>query len=527
MIERLIIKNFAIITELEIPFHKGLTVITGETGSGKSIIMEALQVGTGGKGKPTHVMNGADRSVIEVATDNEEVRRIIYNSGRTKSYINDEPVSEAEFREKIQNNVDFHGQHDQQYILNTQSHIQYLDRFAGVQNHSDRIQEIYHELRTAKIKLKQLLARKKRAEERHELQRYQLQEIQSSNLHSNEDVALEKEAKVLRHFDELMQTTRAANHHLVEADQSIINQLNTVRKSIEKLQRIDEAYIPYLKEIESAIVSLQESSTGMLQYVETLDHDPERLSEIEDRLSVLEGLKRKYGGSLEAVIQIGEELQKANQHALNLDDEIRSITTEIAGLETGFQKLADILHHKRETFIPQLSEKMAQEMEQLNMPGVVFEINMKQKEDDTGFVTCDGKPVLANESGYNMVEFYLSANPGIPPKPLAKVASGGEISRIMLAMKTVFNQSDPVECLVFDEIDTGISGHAAKKVAENLKAIAENRQVLCITHLPQIASVADHHIHVEKRQVEGKPIVMGKYLNESKRKEVLTSLAGN
>ena len=429
MIEHLSIKNFAIITKLEIPFHKGLTVITGETGSGKSILMEALQVGTGGKGKATHVMNGADRSVIEVSTGKDDLRRIVYSSGRTKSYINDEPVAEAEFRKRIQKHVDFHGQHDQQYILDIQSHIQYLDRFAGVQNHSVRIQEIYHALRAAKMKLKQLLTRKKRAEEKQELQRYQLQEIQSANLQPDEDAALEKEAVVLRHFDELMQTTRSANHHLLEADQSIINQLNTVRKSIEKLQRIDEAYIPYLKEIESAIVSLQESSTGMLQYVETLDHDPERLSEIEERLSVLEGLKRKYGGSLDAVIHMGEELQKANRQALNLDDEILSVTTEITGLETEFRKLADLLHQKRETCIPQLAEKMAKEMEQLNMPGVVFEINMKQKEDNTGFVTCGSKPVEANESGYDLVEFYLSVNPGIPPKPLAKVASGGEISR--------------------------------------------------------------------------------------------------
>ncbi|NQV38135.1 MAG: DNA repair protein RecN [Candidatus Marinimicrobia bacterium] len=527
MIQHLHIKNFAIISDLEIHFRKGLTVITGETGSGKSIIMEALHIGTGGKGNRTHVLNGAERSLIEVSINKDDIRRVIYNSGRTKSFINDEPVSESNFLERMGKSIDFHGQHDQQYILNTQSHIHYLDRFAGIQQHSDRLKENFDELRAVKSKLNQLIVRQKHAKEKQELQQYQHQEILAANLQSGEDVTLEKEVITLRHFDELMQTTQATNHQLLEADQSVVNQLSKVRKSLEKLQRIDDVFAPFLKEIETTIVSVQDSSSSMIQYVNSLDHDPQRLSEIEERISVLDSLKRKYGGSLDAVIQKGDELNRASQSSVQLDDDIQLLLTNIAELEAEFQKLANVLHNKRVETIPKLAKSMAREMELLNMPGAVFEIKIRQKLDETSFVILNGDPVAINESGYDTVEFYLSANPGIPPKPLAKIASGGEVSRIMLAMKTVFNQSDPIECLVFDEIDTGISGYTAIKVAENLKTIAKNRQVLCITHLPQIASVADHHIHIEKTQSKGKPIVTGQYLDGLKRNEILKSLTGN
>ncbi len=527
LIKRLRIKNFAIITELDIDLRDGLTVITGETGAGKSIIMESLQIGIGGKATSNHVKSGADRSVIEITVDDKEIRRIIFPSGRTKSYINDEPISEPDFREKARRWIDFHGQHDQQYILDTSTHIRYLDRFAGCADMVQKAQDMFESIRRNRKKLSELKKRNNKALQQQELQVFQLGEIRAANIQSDEDIHLEKEARSLRHFDDITQNVQSLNDRLIEGDPSIVTHLVDMRKTMEKLASLDETFSPYLKELESTILSLQESANGMVQYVESLDHDPHRLAHLEDRITLLESLKRKYGGSLSAVHEKKTELESREESVELLSREIRETEARISELEEAFQTVADALHKKRVETIPSLEKTMAIEMERLNMPGAVFEIRIDQKADTQGFVLFKNHSVQSFEAGYDMVEFYLSANPGIPPKPLAKIASGGEVSRIMLALKTVFNESDPVDCLVFDEIDSGISGYTATRVAENLKSISKNRQVFCITHLPQIAVDSDHHLHITKDQEQQSPIVKTDYLSGGKRTVVLKSLTGN
>ncbi len=526
MIKQLHIKNFAIIEEIEIPLHKGLTVITGETGSGKSLLMEALHIATGGKANKTHLMKSDSRAIIDVVVDDKDIRRVITAGGRTKSFINDEPVLESDFINKTQYTIDFHGQHDQQYILNPQSHIQYLDRFSESEKLTHRIADVFHQIKQKKAQLEKLQTTKKEIDGQAELRQFQLHEIASAKVRLGEDIALENEVKILRNLDELSRTADNMNHSLVESDQSILIQLVSTKKSLEKLIRIDKEFEQYLLEIDSAIVTIQESAAGMTNYVDSLNHNPERLKEIEDRLEILDRLKRKYGGSLEAVSEVENELAKSSYQSEHLEKEIQTTETTIHELIAEYKHLADTLHDKRMATIPILTKKMVQAMNQLNMPESKFDIHLNQRKDTTSFVSLDGKPIAAYDNGYEIAEFYLSANPGIKPKPLAKIASGGEISRIMLAMKTVFNQSDPIECLVFDEIDTGISGGTAIKVAECLKSIAKNRQVICITHLPQITHAAHNHLHVTKLLNEKGPQVMTKYITGAERETVISSLTG-
>ena len=525
MIEKLYIKDFAIVDEIEIPFRNGLTIITGETGSGKSILLQALNVSLGGKTSKTMVRSNANRAVVETKLNSTTYRRVLNRSGRTKSYLDDEPFTENDFRSSCASLVDFHGQHEQQYIMNEASHIEYLDAFCGITVEVEKCKNIYESIKRNTKILSELSERKQDAEQRQELLSFQLNEISAINPIPDEDVKLEEEFQALKHLDELVETANRLSLELTDDDESIYNRISSSLLALEKLVNIDQKLDEFSKQILTASLSVQEVSLGLTDYINSLNHDKNRLIEIQDRLGAIDSLKRKYGGSIAAILNAQSKILSDINDYSSIDIDIDDVKRIIAEKKDIYQKLAEEIHVERERGSKMLSKAIENEMLQLNMQGAKFEIKITQKYINDSFVMFDDQPVLANEKGFDNIRFLLSANPGERLKPLVEIASGGEISRIMLAIKTVFQNNDPVDSLVFDEIDSGISGVAAEKVANSLANLAQTKQVICITHLPQIAQSAMNHLHISKSVENDKTIVVAKYLSETERAQAISQLS--
>ncbi len=512
MLERLYIKDFAILDEITLEFSPGLTVITGETGAGKSILLQALSVALGAKGTKLFVKTGRKHAVVEATINDRTFRRLVSKAGRLKSYMEDEPLKEEKFRIRTQGLIDFHGQHEQQLIMNSDTHLDYLDSFCGLQSDVSDLTSTFQLLQTKKKQLNDLRLAKKHYEEKRELLEYQKQEIDNVYPQENEDVELHQEFKKLHNIEELISTIQQMTHELTDGERSLYNQLSSITYSLNSLLKIDSDLNSYSETLESALVSLQDASTGLTNYRSSLHHDNERLTEIDERLQAIESLLRKYGGTVASVILHRNEIEEELQSMQKLGEEEHALIINIAECESAYKNNANRIHKIRKCSLNKLSNVIEKEMQKLNMPNAIFQVRMTQKPDADSFMRCEDEFVLTTSRGIDFVEFYLSANPGEQPKPLTKIASGGEISRIMLAIKTVFQNNDPVQTMVFDEIDSGISGDAAEKVAESLVNLSKNKQVICITHLPQISQKAEYHLHVTKKFENGETVVFAEYI---------------
>ncbi len=528
MIKRLFIKDFAIIRELEIPLKPGLTVITGETGAGKSVLVKGLAVALGAKAVKTDVRSGTERAIVETEAQINEtsvtVRRLISKGGRTRSFFDDEPVAESKYQSQVNSIADFHGQHEQQYIMDPGTHIDFLDNYCGLKKEVQIIQTCFQELTHAQESLIHLKSKKKESENRRDLITFQLQEIDGVNPGSGEDVSLRKEFKTLTHMDELIDTVSGLNQTLTEQDHSVYQQLASAINKIEMISEFDEAIKPFVESLKVASVSIQDVSSGLMQHVDALDHDTSKLQEIEDRYLAIEGLKRKYGGTIESALDYARTIREELDSLGNIDGDIQSLESSIVKTVRQYQKLADRLNKQRKSKATDLENAIVNKMASLNMPGAAFRVGISTQKSQDSKVTYEGKPVQIGPKGYNKIAFFLSANPGEEPKPLQRVASGGEVSRIMLAIKSILKENDPVNTLIFDEIDAGISGQAAEKVAENLWDLANDKQVICITHLPQIASRADHHIYIKKNQQAQSTTVNVSYLSAEEKVQAIAEL---
>ena len=526
MIQRLFIKNFAIINELSLPLKNGLTVITGETGAGKSIILKSLGITLGANGDKMDVRSGEEKAIVEVelTIDGQEtiMRRLISKGGRIRSFIDDEPIAEQIYRDTVSTLADFHGQHEQQYIMNAATHIDFLDSFCDSDNLVQTIQATYLDLVHTMKELDLLIERQKGAENQKELLQFQIQEIQSIDPQIDEDINLGKEFKRLNHVEELVSTVQRLNQSLTENDHSIYRQLASAVDELNRLSKYDDTLNPYMESIQQASVTIQDASSDLIQHIDSLELDPSQLQEVEERLQAIESLKRKYGGSIEQVQNYIQESKIELEELSGIDVAISNLESEKTHLINRYQKFADELNSIRDKYSTKIATEIEDEMVQLNMPGAKFEVRMDQKSDQSSVIIFDGNPVRYGSKGYDQVEFFLSANPGEVPKPITKIASGGEVSRIMLGIKSVLKKYDPVETLIFDEIDSGISGQAAEKVSEALEKLSTDKQVICITHLPQIASRADHHLYIDKTMKEDKTSVNARYLNHE---EKLTAIA--
>ena len=527
MIKKLFIKDFAIIKELEIPLKNGLTVITGETGAGKSILLKALGFALGAKSDKTYVRSGQEQSVVEVEvqTNKDSIyRRLLSKGGRSRSFVNDEPTIDLNYKSLVKVIADFHGQNEQQYILNSNTHIDFLDSYCKSEELVKKIEFIFSNLSKTIDLLNKAKIQQETASNQKELLKFQLNEINSISPQENEDVKLGVEFKRLNHIDELISTVQNMNQSLTEHDHSIYRQLISTLNDLERLSNYDKNLGTFIDSLKQASISIQDASVSLFQYAENIDNDPEQSKIIEDRLQEIESLKRKYGGSIESIFTFKSQAEVELESLSGLDQKIIDLEEERYLLVTQYQKIADQLHESRINNAIKLSKEIELEMSELNMAGSTFEILINTKPNSESLINFNQERIAFGSKGYDTIEFFLSANPGELPKPLVKVASGGEVSRIMLAIKSVLKKSDPVETLIFDEIDSGISGQAAEKVALSLEALAKNKQVLCITHLPQIASRAHHHMHISKKINNNQTDVVLNYLKEEEKLEAIAGL---
>ena len=498
MISRILIKDFAIIEEVEIDLFSGLTVITGETGSGKSIILEAISTIVNGKTSKSMVKSGSNQSVVELKFNNKTYRKIISKNGRSKSYLNDSTKSIIGLKKDFGYKVEFHGQNDQQLILKSESHIDYLDYYCNNQHLLIEIKDVYDRLEKNKKTLKDLDKNLLMYAEKKELLNFQLNEIELSDLKNDEDIMLHEEYKKLNNQEKLINTFNVVQNSLNDYDNGILSNLTHILGEINQLVKYDKSTDDISSSIKSIILQLQEVGTDIEGKLSDGELDKSKLPLIEERIGVVESLKRKYGGSISSVLEYKKQIKIELESLFSISKSNTELKNEIKNLEQVYSEKAHLLSKIRCSKTKILASLIERSLGVLNMPHAKFKINVSSIKDDDSSIKSEGVAIRYTSKGIDHVEFLLSANPGEPLKPMAKIASGGEMSRIMLAIKTVFQDKNPVATLIFDEIDTGISGETAKKVSNHLKQLSKHKQIICITHIPQIAMQADNHLHISK-----------------------------
>lgn len=532
MLKTLSIKNYALIDELEIEFGSGLNIITGETGAGKSIIIDALNLILGERAAQDEVRSGTEKSVVEgvfTISGNKKVQRLldaaeietgeeiivrreVSHKGQSRAFVNDTPMPVSQLKELGDYLVDLHGQHEHQSLLRPETHIDLLDDFGGLDSLVKDFKSAYDELVSQIGEMKDLISQRDALREKRELYGFQIKEIDAVNPQTGEMDQLEAELKILENSEKLYEVTMKLYELLYDSESSIHDQLVMVRNQLEDLSDIDKSFEALKSDSETAKAIVDEITRSVQSYSSRIDFNPERLEEIRDRLGVLSMFRKKYGGSLEAAIEYREKIGKEFQLAENFDEAISQLGDNVEEQRHTVSEIAERLSSKRREVAERVMRSIIGVLAEIGIENAKFEIQIKNRP-----VKEDGaelRPLVrlghdfyeTNEKGFDFVEFYISTNIGEEPRPLAKVASGGEISRTMLALKTILAKSDRLPLLVFDEIDTGISGRIGSKVGKSLKSLSGFHQIIAITHLPQIAGMADVHFRVEKG-VKGKRAV--------------------
>ncbi len=524
MLKYLYAKNFILIDEIEIDFGVGLNIITGETGAGKSILIGALEGLLGERLSRDVVRNGADKGIVEghfvVAKvseiddffnrnelewydDSLILRREINANGRSRNFINDSPVTLSVLSELGDLLVDLHGQHEHQLLFQVKKHIDYLDAFGQI--HSNPLTEQYNRLNDILRSLKKVRTRAEELKKQREILSYQYNEIEAVDPQPEEEKNLTNEERILGNAELLVEKTDRLFKRLYEDEGAVSEILASAEKDLLDLQKIDRSFEKLYEQCNQAQVLVEDLSQSLQHYARNVTFDAGRLEEIRQRMVTLNGLKKKYGGSLNTVIEMAKKLKAELYLVDNLDQEIDELSDRLHENRQELARLCLKTHHRRRETAEALDKSVVDKLAQLGMSRAIFETKIDQNETSTEpYIDMDGNRVQAFRNGCDLVEFLMSTNPGESVKPLAKIASGGEISRIMLALKTLLADADQVPVLIFDEIDNGVSGRIAQIVGLNLRLLAASHQVICITHLPQIASMSQHHYLVEKEQSESK-----------------------
>ncbi len=529
MLSRLQIKNFALIEDAEIDFGPGLNIITGETGAGKSILLGALTMILGERASTDFIRTGCERAIIEGVIDCSRqsasewarqygsssllIRRELSSKGQSRCFIQDGLVSVSELKEFGDAMVDLHGQHEHQFLLRQDVHIDILDDYARLEEDRKWLMGQFEQARTLEKKLQDLRDRKQEFEEKKDHYQFLLKEIDDVSPQAGEDDTLQQEEKLLGHAEKRFALSHEVFGKLYDSEGSVTGVLADVEARLAELASIDSSWGDQVAQFRAARISLEDISRLLGDYTSRIVFDPDRLEEIRQRQVFIQRLKKKYG-TLEDILQKQSEYRDYVRLADRFDDEIARMQQEVQGVWDQFDQRASAVAARRKASGEILATAVSRELGHLGMADARFE--------------CRIEAIDRTPKGQDRVEFMLSANPGEPPKPLARVASGGEISRIMLAIKTALADSDPVPILVFDEIDVGISGRIAQSVGRALLALSRNRQVICITHLPQIASMSEHHFRVEKSTRSGKTTTDITPVDEDgKIKEVAKLLGGD
>ncbi|WKV09005.2 DNA repair protein RecN [Thermoanaerobacterium sp. CMT5567-10] len=543
MILALSIKNIALIEEAEIKFEDGLNILTGETGAGKSIVIDSMMLLLGGRANKDIIRNGTQKATVEgiflinshrdlihnildeAGIEYEEddtliISRDITENGRNYCRVNGRIVPLSILNKLGTYLVDILGQHEHQFLLDNSKHMAILDNFQDKNFFKTKniIKDLLGKYNSLNNKLKEFNLDDKEKISRIDLLKYQINEIESANIKPEEEDDLIEKRNILINSEKLFNYMNESYNLLykgIEDNTSIIDNLSTVLKNLDTSSRIDKKLEKLKDMIESILYTLEDCSLQIRDYVENIDFNAENLNEIEKRLDLLNNLKRKYGRTIEEIIKYKEEKNNELLKLLDAEKEINKINEEKEKIMAKIKELSDELHLKRKNVADFLEKKVSTVLSELNMPNTIFKVDIRKKD-------------VPNENGMDDVEFLISTNIGEPLKPLEKIASGGELSRIMLALKTILADFDGISTLIFDEVDTGISGKAAQAVAEKMALISRNHQVICVTHLPQITSMADAHYKITKEVNKDKTYIKIEKLNyEGKIKELSRIISGS
>lgn len=542
MLETISVKNIALIDELSLDFNAHLNVLSGETGAGKSILIGALSFLLGGKVTADIIRTGTAEAAVSgtfylanthpeaaawlnergIEPENNRIllRRTLKENGRGSIWIQDAQVSRSELEEFTSFLVDIHGQHDHQSLFKTAEHRRFLDSYAGILDEVREFSVLYTRLAEIKARLETIRRSEKERTERTDYLAFVIDEIDNARLQPEEDETLEAEETKLCQYEKLYEQADALQN-LCTQEQGIVPQLKRLQHISESVTAIDPTVHEYAERIENAYYEMQDIGEFFSSYLSKLVFDPNRLEQVQERLSLINKLKKKYGATIKDILAYREASQAELDSLGESEQDKTALEKEIPALESKLFAAGTALSQKRKTAAAELQRKIQDTLTRLGMPKVVFTVQVTAAEPN-------GNKQIAGMYGFDSVEFLISTNPGEPVKPLNKIASGGELSRVMLALKTVLTTADEADTLVFDEIDTGIGGEVARTVAEHLKSLAGNKQILCITHLAVIAAAADTHIKILKMQSDNASRTSAQTIDgEARIEEIARMLAGD
>jgi DNA repair protein RecN (Recombination protein N) len=538
------IHNFAIIEDISLDFEQGMTVLTGETGAGKSIIIDAVGLLAGGRGSADYVRHGANKCVLEgqftspkneylkellaresIEFDDEVIiiQREIYQTGRSVCRVNGSLVTISLLKEIGAFLIDIHGQNEHQELMQSENHGQLLDYFgdASVNALKESYQKDYKAYKQTERRFNEWQNKEQEIAQKIDVLRFQTNEIAEANLVAGEEEELEEEERRLANFQNIMEALTASYQVLREND---LNALEMVGKAMDEMEDIEDVD-QHLKEISESLSAtffqLQEVASEIYNEMDEQEYDENRLNEISSRLNLIQQLKRKYGNSIPEILAHYEESMEELAVIENSSQSKSELADKMKKLEKSMVEKGKQLSEKRRDVARDLEAAIHEQLKALYMDKASFVVQFQKEVNELSIAT-------AKATGLDQIEFFISTNPGEPLKPLTKVASGGELSRMMLALKTIFAKSQGITSIIFDEIDTGVSGRVAQAIAEKIYSISVHSQVLCITHLPQVAAIADYHLYVKKAMIEERTTTAAVILKDNDRvEEIARMLSGS
>ncbi len=545
MLESLNIRNFALIEDINIEYKLGFNVLSGETGAGKSIVIGALAVILGDKTSASQVRSGADFAGIEglfnirgnifvqnylkeydLSGDSDDliIRRTISKEGKSRTFINGSLSNLNVLKDLGSMLVDIHGQHEHQSLLKVSKHIGFLDDFASFENDGFAIAVLIDQMKVINEKISALDMDEKEKERKLQLNDFAIKEIDDAKLENNEDSVLEEEARVLNNFEKI--------HFVLEVVYDQVgsdNALAAVRKAAQKLESAsedDSNIAKFNSSCQDILFSLEDLTDQVRDYRDGIEFSPERVEEVNGRLAFIQTLKRKYGNSIKEILTARDLFKRENESISQSDSEKNELVQELVQVQDELSQKCFTLSEKRQQSALVLEERIMSELAFLGMERTIFKVDIRYVKDEDSYLKKNGQGLKIFNNGIDYIEFVIAPNPGEPPQPLRKIGSGGEISRIMLALKAVLTSKNQASTVVFDEVDAGIGGVTATAVGKKLKAVSEHNQVLCITHLPQIAALGDNHLLVRKSVINERTKTEIVQLSYDQRLEELARMLG-
>jgi DNA repair protein RecN (Recombination protein N) len=544
MLRELHIKNFSIIDDITIQFEKGFNVITGETGAGKSIIFNAFSLALGERAAGDVIRKDAKEAVIEASLDIDPslfsppvlqyledsgvdtedgliLKRVIAARGKNRAYINGSIASIQILSEISRNLVDVHGQYEHQSLLSAEKQMDLLDAYGNLMDVRQEVKTLYEHILKIKYQISALTEKDRERAQRLDTLAFQVNEINAAALREGEDRELEEEAKILNSAGRLADLANRSYDALYSSESACIANLAHILKDIKEIADIDARAAEAAASVETSLPLLEETSYFLRDYKDGIDFSPDRVEQVQEKLALIQNLKRKYGSSIQEILDYGKGAETEREDLQNSEEKMNSLKAELEDLKAALTEKTRTLSKKRKRVAKKIEAGIVAQLSELSMPDTLFSIHMTHENGDD---TTDG--LKAGETGIDCIEFLISPNPGEDLKPLSKIASGGELSRIMLAMKGILAKGDRIPVLVFDEIDTGIGGNTAGTVARKLKDLSSDHQVICITHLPQIASYAGNHLKIEKSIKKNRTVVDISRIEQDRRAAEVARMLG-